>query len=352
MLFCIVLHCPLQAQSIQDSLRSIMGEAIRLMDDGQVDASIVLLDSAFRLDPKSYAIPYEKALALYKKKNYSEAIEIYEQLKNHVDADPQLYQMLGNGYSMAGDASKAVDTYDEGLGRFPNAGGLYLEKGNIHLSKKEYAAAIENYERGIEVQPTHSSNYYRAATVFCATTEEVWGMLYGEIFMNIERNSQRTKEMSKLLFKTYASEIRVSSDSKTSVSFCKDISVKVLKKNGKDEIVMPFCLVYEPTLAVAVAMVDSVTIHTLPGIRSRFLDLYFSNGHNVTHPNVLFEYQKRIRNAGHFDAYNYWLLSMGDEAAFKEWVKRNPTAWDGFVEWFSENSLELDNENKFYRGQY
>jgi tetratricopeptide (TPR) repeat protein len=342
---------PLCGQDVEQAVKDKVQKAIELMDKGQIDESIVLLDEAYQLDPTSYLIPYEKALAMYMKKDYKEAVRIFESLTSHKDADAQIYQMLGNSYSTAGEEAKALDAYAAGLKVFPDAGRLYLETGNVYLSKKDYENAVKNYERGIAVDPMYPSNYYRASKIFLMTSDEVWGMLYGEIFVNLEVDSKRTAEISELLFKTYQSEIKVSAD-KRSVSFCQNSVIPLLNLKDAEKPVLPFCLVYEPLLAVAVVSADTIELSTLNGIRTRFLDAYFDKKFNESHPNVLFDYQRKIEEAGHFEAYNRWLLSAGDEDAFTEWTTTNPLQWQLFVSWYQENPLLLSQERKFVRTQY
>lgn len=64
--------------------------------------------------------------------------------------------------------------------------------------QESYSKALFYYEKGIEVQPSISTNYYRAAQIYLNITEEIWSMIYGETFMKIERNSHRTKENGKM----------------------------------------------------------------------------------------------------------------------------------------------------------
>ena len=73
------------------------------------------------------------------------------------------------------------------------------------------------FEKGIEVNPMFASNYFRAAKIYCNSSEEVWGMIYGEIFINLERTNDRTFKISKLLFDTYKSEITFTSETATLV---------------------------------------------------------------------------------------------------------------------------------------
>ena len=325
-------------------------EAIKLMDNGKLDESIPLLQAAQQLDPERFEYPYEIAYALYLKKDYKRAIDTLEKYKQHPKVSSILFQLLGNSYDMDGKAEKALATYDEGLSRFPRSGNLFLEKGNIFSFREEFDKALENYEGGIEADPRYPSNYYRAARLYCNSSQEVWGMIYGEIFMNLERNSQRTAEISKLLYDTYVSEIKVKGDS-ASVSFCNAvINGDDLLNGGKLKI--PFCMVYEQTYIFSVIGIQTVDQASLSRIRQNFVGNYRTMGHNKTHPNVLFDYQEKILNAGHAEAYNRWILMKGDEDGFEQWRKAHETEWDAFIQWFRSNGLVLNNENKFYRKQY
>jgi tetratricopeptide (TPR) repeat protein len=39
--------------------------------------------------------------------------------------------------------------------------------GNIYLIQKNIPQAIQSYEKGIEMAPEFSSNYYRLAKIYC-----------------------------------------------------------------------------------------------------------------------------------------------------------------------------------------
>ncbi|MES2655707.1 MAG: tetratricopeptide repeat protein [Bacteroidota bacterium] len=328
-------------------------EAIQLMDKGKFDESITLLEEAQKLDPEKFDYPYEIAYASYSKGDYKGAVKILEKNKKHKDVTDRLYQLLGNSYDVWGKSDKAMEAYDDGLKLFPNSGIIYLEKGNIHWNKKEYGKALTFYEKGIEVEPKFPSNYYRAARIYCGSTEEVWGMIYGEIFMNLERSSKRTAEISKLLFDTYKSEIKLTSDSSFSVSFSKNATMNLSDMKDPSKMKLPYGIgVYEPTLMFSMLDVKPIDINSLDEIRSSFVDNYFKNGHDKTYPNVLFSYQKKIKEQGHMEAYNHWILMKGDEEGFSKWQSANKGKWDSFIKWFNDNGLKVNDNNKFYRGQY
>ncbi len=325
-------------------------EAIELMEKGKLDESIKLLEEAQKLDPDRFDFPYEMAYAYYAKEDYKEAMKILEKNKTHKDATDNLYQLLGNCYDILGKTEKAFETYDAGLKIFPNSGKIYLEKGNIYWAKEEYGKALQFYEKGIEVEPKFPSNYYRASRIYCGSSEEVWGMIYGELFMNLERNSKRTSEISKLLYDTYKKAIVITNDTSFSVSFSKQTTMNT---DQLSKMKLPYGIgVYEPTIIYSMLSVKTIDLNSLDIVRSEFIENYIKLGHDKTYPNVLFAFQKKIKDAGHIEAYNYWILMKGEEESFANWKLANKNKWDGFAKWFNENGLIINENNKFYSGQY
>ena len=328
-------------------------EAIQLMDNGDIGDALLLLEEAQKLDPKNILIPYEMALANYMKENYATSIQILKNLKKHKDVNPRIYQLLGNSYSLSGERKTAIKVYEEGLKKYPNSGILNLERGNMEMFIENYDDALQYYETGIKVDPAFSSNYYWASKIYCNSTEEVWGMIYGEIFMNLERNSNRTVEISKLIFDTYKSEIQFPEENKISVSFSKNAVISLDQLSDPKNFKLPFGVgVYEPTLILALVQEKEININSLDRIRANFIKLYFEKNNQEKYPNILFDYQNKIFIAGHMEAYNHWILMQGDSDGFDKWLEENLDKWDTFVEWFTNNPIELSIENRFYREQY
>jgi tetratricopeptide (TPR) repeat protein len=350
----IILSQTSSAQSNTEKAFSKAKEAIRLEDqEGKFDEAIVLFNEAKELDPENIDYPYELAYAYSGKKDYKKASDILEKLLDHKKVYGRVYQALGNAYDFQGKPDKALKAYETGIKKFPTSGELYLELGNMNLAKKEYAKALEQYERGIEADPGFPSNYYWASKIYCSSEEEVWGMIYGEIFMNLERNSKRTMEISKLLYDTYKSEIKFTTDTSFGVSFSKGSIMNI--NDGKDpkNFKMPFGTgVYEMILATAVIGEKIIDINSLDRIRTRFIESYFKGDNATKYPNVLFDFQQEVKNAGHMEAYNHWITIKGDDDGFKTWYAANKDKWDNFIAWFGPNPLKVDQSHKFYRAQY
>ena len=339
---------PLLSQSKKDIAVQKGIEAVKLMDCGKVEESITLLKEAQKLDPANIVYPYEIAYAHCLEENYEEAINILKPIQENEDASDTFFQMLGICYNSIGNNEGAIKTFEEGIKKFPDSGALYFELGNAYMAQDEKYTALSYFEKGIAADPKYPSNYYWAAKIYLDTEDEVWGMLYGELFMNLERNTHRTVEMSKLLYETYKSEITIVSDSAVSVSFCKYAGLD-LKNNSESSFGSG---IYEPILMLSLPDVKTLDLATLSTIRTNFLNIYYKNNIENIYPNVLLDYQKLLMDAGHLEAYNYWILMQGDPSEFLQWKSANESKWKSFTDWFSNNPIKLSSKNKFVKDQY
>lgn len=340
------------SQSGIDNATNKVERAIQLMDNGNPDEAIRILEEAKKLDPKNYLYDYEKAFAYYIKKDYKTSLKIFKNVVKYDNATDQCYQMLGNLYDINGDPVKALKAYDQGLKKFPASGRLFLEKGNVFWGQKKYSEALPYYEEGIKSDPMFPSNYYRAAIIYLSSSEPLWGMIYGEIFMNLERNSKRTSEISKLLFDTYKNHIKIKNDT-VSVSFSKNNTINISDVKDLMNFKLPFGVTaYDPTLLLSIINEKEIDINSLDRIRRNFVSNYFSKEFDKKYPIELFAFHKKVLDAGFMESYNHWILMKGDEVNFLNWKNGHSESWEAFVGWFKENKLEFNDQNKVYRAKF
>jgi tetratricopeptide (TPR) repeat protein len=334
-------------------------QAIKIMDEGKYDESIELLRQAMKLDSTKYSYPYEIAYAYYQNKQLAKAIDVAEQIITTYDTlGAECYQLLGNMYDDDKKPQKAIETYLVGLKKFPNFGKLYLEIGIVEaFANKNVDKALKYWETGIEKDPKFPSNYYWAAKVYCNSEEEIWGVIYGELFMNIERNSKRTVEISKLLYDTYRKAITINSKKEIGISFSKSTTLQLPEKDKAFK--FPFSAAYEMMMSVSVApilvenkKVKELNILLLNKVKTTFIEQWYSQKKDREYANILFDFQKKLQADGFLEAYNYWIFMKGDEAEFNNWQVKNKDAYEKFATRFDANPLEINREKRFYRTQY
>lgn len=318
-------------------------KAIKSMDSKQYVLAEELLHKAIALCPDNeLKYSYELAWNYMLMEEYQAGIDLLEPLMDYDSITAEFYQLLGNIYDESGEEGMAIIIYDKGFEKFPNSGCLFLERGNVSFNNDNYTRAIFYYEEGIEHDPMFSSNYFRVADIYLGSSEEVWGLVYGELFMLLERHTQRTREMSKKLYDTYHSEM---SFTNTGVIISLNDPTIIYSDSPQRPNLFPDN--YHNALLKASKREKLINIETLVNIRTRFVG--FFNSQSRQFRNVLFDYHKRLIDNGHFEAYNYWLFAYGNPTQASKWINENKTRYDSFLDWMEKNPIQINNENTFTR---
>ncbi|MBP9096988.1 MAG: tetratricopeptide repeat protein [Ignavibacteria bacterium] len=328
-------------------------DGVDLFDAGKYENAIKMFKEAQKLDPQSSAPQYEIALTYSVMKKYEDAIEILEKIKNKPDAEDSYWSLLGSCYDLNDDRDKAFEIYEAGLKKFPKSGRLYLEMGVTNAMEKEYDKALKYFEKGIEVAPMHPSNYYWASMLWATSKNSVWSLIYGEIFLNLEKNSNRTEQISKMMFEVYKKGYAIE-DTVIKTSFVDNniyINQSVSEKEQSNQMLSSISTiaVFEIGMRLAAVGEKKIDINSLNRIRTNFLYNYFAKPENKDFAGVVFDYQKKVQDAGFLEAYNYWILLDGDKQNEQVWQSKNEELWDKFIVWFDKNPMEINESNKFSR---
>jgi hypothetical protein len=150
--------------------------------------------------------------------------------------------------------------------------------------------------------PTHASNYYYASQVLSQTDEKIWGIYYGEIFLNLEPNSQRTYQISKLVYDTYKVCLPTE-DNKWNLNFSHK-ATNIVLENIKD-LKFSFETIHNLVLEQGYKGVEPLfTIDNLITIRIQFIEKW-NIDYADRYPNLIFDYHTQLIGYGLFDAYIY-----------------------------------------------
>lgn len=321
-------------------------EAVKLVDNGKFEDGIKLFEKAQKLDPDNIIYPYEIAYANYMQKKYREAIQLCIPLKNHKDVHDEIFRLIGNCYDILGERDKAIEEYNSGIEKFPNSGKLYHELAICYQGLNKLDEAIDIFEKGISVDPNYSSNYYNLSKIYFNTENEIWALIYSETFINLERNTVRTTEISKLLYDTYKKGIIVNSDKTATVSFCQNPELRADK-------LLLFETNFEMgfTLALTVTEDKSLSLSSISKIRQLFLKLWYEKRFNEKYNIGLFDYIKDLSDKGYGEVYDYYCMGYGDQDFVKAWVSQNEMQYKNFENYYVKNKLKLNSDNCVYRGK-
>jgi hypothetical protein len=215
--------------------------------------------------------------------------------------------------------------YKKGIKKFSNSGPIYHDYGEL-LWNKQDDAAITQWEKGIEVDPSYSGNYYNACNYYYYHNDKVWSILYGEIFLNMEPLSSATPKMKNILLDSYK---KLFTDIKTTKS--------------KNEFEKAFLGAMDKQSDIAL---NGLTPETLTMIRTRFI-LDWVQNYTAKYPFRLFDLQKQLLQSGMFDAYDQWIFGASqDLQAYQNWTTAHATEYNEF------NNFQRGRIFKIPRGQY
>ena len=233
-------------------------------------------------------------------------------------------------------------------------GAAYHEQGIAALAANDKARALSLFEEGIDLDPTFASNYYEAALLYCASKDPLWGIMYGEVFMNLERSGKRVEEIGKHIYNVYRKEISFKSDSSILVSFCSTPSTFIdsTEFERPKSPLAPFCTVFEPLILACATFESAFDLESLSRIRSRVAYAYYALKRHESHPNTVIEYQNAVFTAEHYDAYNHWVTGHGAPDAFAAWIKEHEEAWNAFLVWHAAHPMTVSSGQRFHRLKY
>jgi tetratricopeptide (TPR) repeat protein len=308
------------SSTAQQDANALHETAKAYMRQGDFPNAIVVLNHALQLKPQDLEMSKDLAFSLYLQKNYSKALETAKPLIDRKDADEQCYQILGLVYKAVEDQKECEKMYKQGIKRFPNSGVLYNEYGEMLWTKQDMDA-IKLWEKGIEVDPNYSSNYYNACKFYYFTYDKVWSLIYGEIFANLESYSKRTPEIKNILVEGYK---KLFSDTKTSKN-----------QNTKNAFATAYLSVMNDQ-ATNVSL--GVTPESLTILRSKFILEWFDK-YSGKLPFRLFDYHRQLMKEGLFDAYNQWLFGPAENlTTYQNWTTSHADEYNQFIN-FQKNRV-------------
>lgn len=323
LLFWVQFSAAQTAKELQETARSFMQQ-------GDFTNAFLVLNRASVLEPKNIEITKDLALNYFFQREYNKALNEIKPVLDREDADDQCYQIAGNIYRQLDQPKEGEKIYKKGIKRFPKSGTLYNDFGELQWAQKNNEA-IGQWEKGIEVDPNFSKNYYNACKYYFFTADRVWSILYGEVFANLDPLGKATPEIKSILLESYKklfAEADINKENKETSNF----TTAYLQTIKKQSLIAS----------------GGINPETLTMIRTRFILDWFHD-YDAKYPYRLFEYHRQLLQEGMFDAYNQWLFgTVQNLAAYQNWIATHSTEYNEFIR-FQRGRIYKVSEGQYYR---
>lgn len=322
LLFLSLVSFSVQAQ---EPGRKLQETAKTMLMQGDFENAIAILESASKQAPGDLSILKDLSYACYLKRDFAKAIQVGRPLSERQDADEQVFQILGLSYKAIAAYKDGIKLYKAALKKFPNSTIIYNEYGELLAMDNSPAEAIQQWEKGIQVNPNFSGNYYNACIYYTKTGNWIRMALYGEIFINLESFTERTIEVKKAVLNAWQKMFLptvISQQLKAGVSAFEKAVLQIVEK--------------QLTTAKAGFQADNST-----SLRSQFILEWFKTNASAF-PFRLFEQQQYFIREGLFEAYNQWIFGESvNESAYKIWKDTHPKEAQVFSEYQKTRLFKL-----------
>lgn len=341
-------HTQIFAQEQQ--VEQLVDSAVILMDKQLYSESMTVLQEAIQKDPQNYRANYELAFLYVIMKEYDKSLSLLKKIENSTNTNDRYYQMLGTIYDYKGMPEKAISTYLKGLSKFPDSGRLHVELGMMYHKSNNIEKALESYEKGILADPTFPSNYFYAGLVLMGSSEPVWGLMYGEIFMNLEPYTNRSRTMSEYIVSTIKENV-TQNDTAFVASFTKQnagLNPQTMNLEISFPLVYQMCFNAAGREAIDEGL-DELGLYSLGYIHAQQVKhgtIYYRK-EGPTNP--LFEYLLKVIDAGYIEEYCSLLYKGGFPIEYAEWMIMNKDKYLEFMQWRENNPLYTNTKYVFSR---
>ncbi|GAB3017708.1 hypothetical protein GCM10027051_23250 [Niabella terrae] len=317
----------------QEDIAAMRENARKFMQSNDVNNAILVLNKAREADSGNVDVQKDLALAYYYNRDFDKGVSIIRPLMESPDADPSVYQIAGNLYQAKEMYKEAETIYKDAIKTFPTSGPLYNDYGELLLGLKNPKAAIETWEKGMQLAPSFGGNYYNASIYyFKQPNDKIWAIIYGEIYANMESLNPRSNNIKKMVLDAYKQKLFLSGDLNQAAEKEKNPFVKaVLETFAKQSGISG----------------QGITPESLAMIRTRFVLDWFA-GNAAKFPFKLFDYQQQLMKDGLFDAYNQWMFGPVDnQSVFETWVNNNKEKYDQFTAFHTSRIFKMPKDQVY-----
>lgn len=289
-----------------------------LLSNGELEQAINTYREAAGLEPAKMIIQRDLGKAYYFNKNYNAAIAALDNVINSKEADDQAYQFMADCQRAKGDNKQAIATLKKGIALFPVSGLLYHEAGKFYEEDGDIKNALDAWLDGIHLAPAYHVNYYEAARIYSGTNKVIWVILYGEIFVNLEPETQRADDARKMILAAYKQLLTIAPSEMAELQNTYTVPANFEKA------------FYATYTKFPLLMNDDMSAENMIIFRSRFIMDWYTH-YADQYPFSLFAYCDASMKNGDFDVYNQWLFGkVINEKEYRRWLQSNSAALEDF----------------------
>ena len=314
----------------------LINGGISLYDAGDYPGAVKKYQEALIQNPANTEALYELAMTYTAMKEYENCIKAAEKgLKLHGKEQSILYAVLASCYSYSNQTDKALKIFKAGLVQYPDDISLNFNISITLVNTGNAKEAKPHLKHILELQPLHTSATFVLAKVFEIEGNKIPAILTYSRYLMLDPSSARTASSAQAIIQLMKLGVEHHGDKDTNIT----LNMDAPKDEGDFGSIELFL-----SLAVAEAYGKEESKNTelqrqskalfsffkfLEESKEQFMMASFVWKHSAEH---LF----KLVEAGHMEAFTYYLLAnVGTEGAV-EWMKNNDEKMEALGTWMQK----------------
>lgn len=316
-------------------IEQMYSQGMATLSRGNANEAVAIFQKILPVEPNNFLVKKSLAQSYQLAGSHKNALLILDPLFADNSADAECYRVAAQAYLGINEEKKAQKILADGIAKNPKSGLLFYEQGLQFKKLKSYENALKSWLDGIAAEPNFHLNYHEAAIAYVQSEQVIWAIIYGEIFVNKEPNTQRGNDIRILILDAYQKLFFTPSKNATG-----DMSLVQTPLNFEEAVRKTY-------LGLFFVVSDGITTENLIMLRSRFM-VNWQDNFASQYPFALYDYHHQMMRDGHFDAYNQWLMGKAENPQqYSTWASTFADDVQNFEKFRSKNPLRLTSTDNY-----
>lgn len=313
----------------QAPVDKLIRQGVSLHDKGKYADAVACYRAALDLMPNSMPATYEMSLSYLWLKDYANAIQYSSEIIR-AGYEPLLtdaYIVKSTALAESKRLDECIELLNEAIERCGDEYLLHFNLGLTYFNQKNNKMAIEQLQKAIEIDATHSSAFLMYAYALNDSGEWLKSFLAYHFFLLLEPNTERSKEAFSDMMDIISANIPVDSP-------------LLLPEDGVNR-----KLIYNNIKSKQPISTQPILQYKFFVDASRLIFFTLSELEANEKNNLLWDFfvptYNEILNSNYFDVYCRY-VSVAAYPESLEWWNSNKEKVDDFIDWFERGKSGYD----------
>ncbi len=314
------------------SANSLIDKGVALFDQGKYKDAIVFYQQALAIDSKSDRANYEIGYAYNELKDYQQAVNYSDKIIQANGAHlEEAYTLKASALDMLGKHDLAIQTYQEGIKRYPKDYLLNYNVGLTFYEENKYDIAAYYAGKALEVKPKHASSHLILANSMYGAGKKSQSLMASYYFLLLEPDSKRSLSALALLEKQLKAGVSKDSGDVTTIHFS---GHETENEFGPADAILPFQQALRNSDKNKNKSDEQFFFETTELFFKVLSELSDKNTNHNIWWDVYVPFYKDLVKSKNTEAFCYYISKSKNSSAVNNWLSSHQSEVNRLIQWY------------------